>query len=246
MAGRRTVGILAISRLMSPMNCSGYEDSNLQNHLTLQYADLRANASLQTATYIQFISPHPARKLKYQDPIHASSIIDTMLQTIAFTLALASLAKTQDTSVITSPINPKTVSPILPSVTVNSSALTSITATIDGQPTTIACVQESDLVFSIQTDTNLNNEPASTPVCGQSTTYALPGPITNSLGNLTMTTSSATLSGGSVSETTRTGTATGSGSSSAAAETQSGNPAAKNAVGGMAGVLGLGLGMVFL
>ncbi|KAF7187799.1 hypothetical protein HII31_10699 [Pseudocercospora fuligena] len=177
-----------------------------------------------------------------------------MLQTLAFTLVLASLAKTQDTSVITSPINPETVSPILPSVTVNSSALTSTTATIDGEPTTIACVQESDLVFSIQTDTNLNNQPASTPVCGQSTSYALPGPITNSLGNLTITTSSATLSGGSVSETTITSMMTGTAtttetsgtSSSAAVETQSGNPAAKNAVGGVAGVLGLGLGMVFL
>ncbi|KXT10196.1 hypothetical protein AC579_8196 [Pseudocercospora musae] len=157
---------------------------------------------------------------------------------------------------------PEPISPILPSVTVNSSALTSTTATIDGTLTTIACVHESDLVFSIQTDTNLNNEPASTPVCAQSTSYALLGPITNTLGNLTITLSSTTVSGGSVSETTitstMTGTATtdssagsetsgtGSGSSSGPAETRSGNPAAKNAVGGMVGVLGMAAGMVFL
>ncbi|EME77439.1 uncharacterized protein MYCFIDRAFT_212702 [Pseudocercospora fijiensis CIRAD86] len=163
-----------------------------------------------------------------------------MLHLLTLSFSLAALATAQETTTTTTPINPQTLSPMLPSVTVNSSALTSTTATISGSTTTLACVPESDLVFSIQTDTNLSNEPASTPVCGQSTTsYALPGPITNSSGNLTITmTSSATVSMAT--------TGSSGASSSAPVETQSGNPAAKNALGGMAGVVGLAAGMVFL
>lgn len=178
-----------------------------------------------------------------------------MLQTITFSLAIAiaiaSLATAQEITIDTN--TPPKATPILPSITGNISALTSPTATLNGTPTTLACIPETDLIFTIQTDTILGNEPASTPVCGVSTSLIPlgPGPVVN----LTTTAPYATLNGTTMATqgtlttaSTTAGSGSNSGSStSAPTGTQSGSPAVKVAVGGgVVGVLGLVAGVLFL
>ncbi|GIZ37391.1 hypothetical protein CKM354_000083800 [Cercospora kikuchii] len=192
-----------------------------------------------------------------------------MLHKIAFTAALAGIVFAQDD--IPSSIDLNTI----PTVTITDNVVTgSAPATPDVVTATgVACIPESDMVFSIQTDTSIRTGPLTvTPLCGQSVTPT--GTETGSMttqviitgggGNITainnstvsltttlagtetgLTTLSATDSEPTGSETTGS-EAQSATDSSAPASTQSESPAGKVAVGAAAGLLGLAAGVVML
>ncbi|KAM3421691.1 hypothetical protein BST61_g2075 [Cercospora zeina] len=197
---------------------------------------------------------------------HPTTLHETaMLYKITLAAAVAGLAFAQDDT--PSSIDLSTI----PTVTITDNIVTgSAPSTSDVVTATgVACIPESDMVFSIQTDTSIRTGPLTvTPLCGQSVTptgvetgsMSTQGVITGGVGgnatalNNSTVSLTTTLAGTETglttisatdSETTNSEAQSGT-DSSAPAATQTDSPAGKVAVGAAAGLLGLAAGVVML
>ncbi|KAF2210690.1 hypothetical protein CERZMDRAFT_85996 [Cercospora zeae-maydis SCOH1-5] len=188
-----------------------------------------------------------------------------MLYKITLAAAVAGLAFAQDDTPSSIDLN------TIPTVTITGNIVTGSAASTPDVVTAtgVACIPESDMVFSIQTDTSIRTGPLTvTPLCGQSVTptgmetgsMTTQGVITGGVGGNATVINNSTVSLTTTVAGTETGlttiSATGSETtnseaqsgtdSSAPAATQTDSPAGKVGVGAAAGLLGLAAGVVML